>query len=152
MSTSSPSSSTSSNQLYVQHLSEHAQTPTRAHEGDVGYDLYAAHDCTIESKGKALIKTDIAVAIPPGHYGRIAPRSSLAWKKHTDIGAGVIDQGYRGPVCVAIFNHGQESVDVRKGDRVAQLILERCSTPAVTVVDELPSTDRGEGGFGSTGV
>jgi dUTP pyrophosphatase len=99
-----------------------------------------------------LCGTDIAVAIPEGHYGRVAPRSGLALKNFIDVGAGVIDADYRGPIGVLIFNFGDVSFKIGRGDRIAQLILERISTPYVEVVQELPETERGSGGFGSTGV
>ena len=85
-------------------------------------------------------------------YGRIAPRSGLAWKKHVDIGAGVIDADSRGNVGVVMFNHAEEDLVVNRGDRVAQLVLERICIADVLEVDELDETERGEGGFGSTGV
>ena len=81
-----------------------------------------------------------------------APRSGLAWKKHIDVGAGVIDADYRGCVGVVLFNHSAEDLEVKRGDRVAQLILERIETPPVEEVTELDDTERGAGGFGSTGV
>eukprot|EP01048_Picozoa_sp_COSAG05_P005591 COSAG05_NODE_336_length_11205_cov_4.160544_1_plen_127_part_00 len=81
-----------------------------------------------------------------------APRSGLAWKSHIDIGAGVIDADYRGNVGVILFNHGDDEFKVTKGDRVAQLILEKIITPPVVEVDDLDATVRGEGGYGSTGV
>jgi dUTP pyrophosphatase len=90
--------------------------------------------------------------IPHGHYGRVAPRSGLAWKKSIDVGAGVIDEDYRGNVGVILFNFGDEDFVIKQGDRVAQLILEKISTPEVEEVDELPETSRGDGGFGSTGI
>eukprot|EP00339_Tiarina_fusa_P004578 CAMPEP_0117047582 /NCGR_PEP_ID=MMETSP0472-20121206/32881_1 /TAXON_ID=693140 ORGANISM="Tiarina fusus, Strain LIS" /NCGR_SAMPLE_ID=MMETSP0472 /ASSEMBLY_ACC=CAM_ASM_000603 /LENGTH=111 /DNA_ID=CAMNT_0004760333 /DNA_START=40 /DNA_END=372 /DNA_ORIENTATION=- len=108
-------------------------------------------DTTIPPKGKALVKTDIAIAIPSGHYGRIAPRSSLAWKHSIDVGAGVIDSDYRGNIGVILFNLGDEPFTVKTHDRIAQLIIEKISTPAVVQVDELDDTERGEGGYGSTG-
>ncbi len=85
-------------------------------------------------------------------YGRVAPRSGLAWKKHIDIGAGVIDADYTGDVGVVLFNHAKEDFEVKKGDRVAQLILERYETAIVEEVEDLEETARGAGGFGSTGV
>lgn len=80
-----------------------------------------------------------------------APRSGLALKNFIDVGAGVIDSDYRGPLGVLLFNFSDEPFQVRIGDRIAQLIIERISTPEVAIVDELPTTDRGAGGFGSTG-
>lgn len=137
--------------LKVKKLSEHAQLPVRSSTGAAGYDLFAAHSCVVPSKGKELVKTDIAVRVFDGHYGRIAPRSSLAWKNFIDVGAGVIDEDYRGPVGVLLFNHSDEDFQVTRGDRVAQLIIERISTPEVVEVSDLDDTERGQGGFGSTG-
>ena len=94
--------------LRVKKLSEHATIPVRASARAAGYDLFAAYDTSIDAHGKALVKTDISLAIPNGHYGRIAPRSSLAWKNHIDVGAGVIDEDYRGPLGVVLFNHANE--------------------------------------------
>jgi len=81
-----------------------------------------------------------------------APRSGLAWKNHIDVGAGVVDADYRGNVGVILFNHGEADFTVKQGDRVAQLILEKVEIARVVEASELPDTQRGEGGFGSTGV
>ena len=91
------------------------------------------------------------MAIPEGTYGRVAPRSGLAAKHHLDVGAGVIDADYRGPVGVVMFNLGQTDYPVKKGDRIAQLILEKILMAEIEEVDDLDDTERGEGGFGSTG-
>ena len=105
----------------------------------------------IPPHGKALIPLNIAVSIPQGYYGRIAPRSSLAMK-HIDVGAGVADSDYRGALGVVLYNLSPDNpFVVRTGDRIAQLILQKISVPSVREVDELDSTDRGSGGFGSTG-
>ena len=96
--------------------------------------------------------TDLAVALPPGVYGRVPPRSGLAAKAGLDVGAGVIDEDYRGPVGVILFNHSDADFAYARGDRVAQLILERIAHAEVALVDELDGTARGAGGFGSTGV
>jgi len=95
--------------LKVKKLSENAKLPVRGSKYAAGYDLFAAYEYTIPGEGKELVKTDIAIAIPEGHYGRVAPRSSLAWKNHIDVGAGVIDEDYRGPLGVILFNHSKES-------------------------------------------
>lgn len=84
--------------------------------------------------------------------GYVAPRSGLAWKHSIDVGAGVIDADYRGPVGVILFNHSDADFEVKVGDRIAQLIIEQIITPNVIEVDDLDSTERGAGGFGSTGV
>lgn len=136
----------------------HGRTPTRGSDGAAGYDLYAAHDTVVPARGKGLVKTDLAFELPNGVYGRIAPRSGLAWKKHIDVGAGVVDPDYRGNVGVVLFNHGQEDLYVRRGDRVAQLVLERFMVAAsVRTYDRPPPAApsgpaaRGADGFGSTG-
>ena len=98
------------------------------------------------------MSTDISIATPAGTYGRIAPRSGLAAKNFIDTGAGVIDADYRGEVKVLLFNHSEVDFEVKVGDRVAQLVLERIYTPEVVVVEELEESVRGAGGFGSTGV
>ena len=85
-----------------------------------GWDLYASEETTVPARGKAIIKTDIAVAIPENHYGRIAPRSGMSWKNCTDIGAGVIDADYRGEIGVVTFNHSDVDLFIKEKDRVAQ--------------------------------
>ena len=137
--------------LKVRRLSPHATLPERASAGAAGYDLYSAEDSTIPSGCRKIVKTDISVAIPPRHYGRIAPRSGLALKYGIDIGAGVIDSDYRGPVGIVMINNGIEPFEVKTGARVAQLLLERVSVPDVLEVEALEETERGVKGFGSTG-
>lgn len=117
----------------------------------ISYD-YSAYDTVVPARGKALVKTDIQIEVPYGTYGRVAPRSGLAWKNFIDVGAGVIDQDYRGNVGVILFNHSDVDFDVKKGDRIAQLICERIVYPKVVEADTLTETARGEGGFGSTGT
>ncbi|XP_063685618.1 uncharacterized protein LOC134819551 [Bolinopsis microptera] len=138
-------------ELRVKRRVPEAQLPTRTSEGAAGYDLYSCQDCLIPAQGKAIVKTGISVALPDGCYGRIAPRSGLAARHHIDIGAGVVDKDYRGEVGVVMFNLAQTDYQVTRGDRIAQLVLERILTPPVLEVEDLDSTERGEGGFGSTG-
>lgn len=132
-------------------LHEHAKPPLRATPGAAGYDLVAAEPATIAAGGRGLIRTGLQLAIPTGHYGRVAPRSGLAVRHCVDVAAGVVDSDYRGEVGVVLVNHGAAEFCVRAGDRVAQLVLERVSTPEVEVVAGLDDTERGEGAFGSTG-
>lgn len=99
-----------------------------------------------------MIKTDLQVAIPTGCYGRVAPRSGLAWKHSIDVGAGVIDEDYRGPLNVILFNFGDQDFEIRRGDRVAQLICEKIEQTDLEDVNDLDNTERGANGFGSTGV
>ncbi|XP_011783960.1 PREDICTED: deoxyuridine 5'-triphosphate nucleotidohydrolase, mitochondrial isoform X2 [Colobus angolensis palliatus] len=138
-------------QLRFARLSEHATAPTRGSPRAAGYDLYSAYDYTIPAMEKALVKTDIQIALPSGCYGRVAPRSGLAAKHFIDVGAGVIDEDYRGNVGVVLFNFGKEKFEVKKGDRIAQLICERIFHPEIEEVQALDDTERGSGGFGSTG-
>ncbi|ORY81665.1 dUTP diphosphatase [Neocallimastix californiae] len=114
-------------------------------------DLRSAYDEVIPPNSRKLVKTDIAIKIPRDCYGRIAPRSGLAFKHFIDLGGGVVDSDYRGNVGVIMFNFGEKEFVVKKGDRIAQLILERIYIPEVVEVDELDETTRGAGGFGSTG-
>lgn len=116
------------------------------------YSQRSAYDYVVPAGGKELVKTDLSIAIPKGTYARVAPRSGLAWKKFIDVGAGVVDYDYRGNVGVILFNHGKEDFEVKVGDRVAQLILEQIMTPEVVECEDLDETERGAGGFGSTGV
>ncbi|XP_063931539.1 uncharacterized protein LOC135143578 isoform X2 [Zophobas morio] len=127
-------SSLSDIKLKVQRLSAQATLPVRATEFSAGYDLFSSSDIVVPAKGKELIKTDIAIAIPPNCYGRIAPRSGLAWKLSVDVGGGVVDADYRGPLGVILFNHGEKDFSIKRGDRVAQLILEKIITPTVEEV------------------
>lgn len=102
----------------------------------------------IPKKGKGLVDTDISIAVSEGCYGRIAPRSGLAVKHFIDTGAGVIDSDYRGQVKVLLFNHSEVDFEIKEGDRIAQLVIERIYTPEIMVVEELEESVRGAGGFG----
>ena len=124
----------------------------RGTDGAAGYDLAAAQAAVVPAHGKCLVKTGLVMALPHGCYGRIAPRSGLALKKFIDVGAGVIDADYRGEVGVVLFNFGEEDFVINMGDRIAQLIFEKIKTPIVKEMNELEGTDRGVGGYGSTGT
>src|SRR6185312_986682 len=138
--------------LKVKRLHPDAILPVRGSKGAAGYDLFSASEETIIcAHGKATIDTNLSIKVPSGYYGRIAPRSGLAQKNFIDVGAGVIDEDYRGAVKVLLFNFSVEEFCVKKGDKIAQLILEKIATPEVLEVDELDQTERGDKGFGSTG-
>ncbi|KAF8866519.1 putative Deoxyuridine 5'-triphosphate nucleotidohydrolase [Acephala macrosclerotiorum] len=153
MATETPAVTTVSSQppLLIKKLSDKARLPTRGSAFAAGYDIYASKDTVVPARGKVLVDTDLSIAVPDGTYGRIAPRSGLASKHMIDTGAGVIDADYRGQVKVLLFNHGEKDFEVKEGDRVAQLVLERIYTPEVMEVQELEESVRGAGGFGSTG-
>ena len=137
--------------LGVKKLGYDSTLPTRGSDGAVGYDLYSNCDGVIAKGERGVVSTGIAISLPPGVYGRVAPRSGLAMKNGIQIGAGVIDPDYTGEISVIIFNMGDNDFEVKKGARIAQLILERCETPPVEEIGLLQETLRGEGGFGSTG-
>src|SRR6185369_5643342 len=107
---------------------------------------------TIPAQTQALIPTDLAIQVPKGTYGRIAPRSGLAKNKFIGIGAGVIDPDYNGPVGIVAFNHAQQPFEIKEGDRVAQLMLEQYKEPHIIEVKELKETTRGNKGFGHSGI
>ena len=105
--------------------------PSRGTIGAAGYDLAAVEAAVIPAHGKCLVKTGLAMALPPDCYGRIAPRSGLALRKFIDVGAGVIDSDYRGEIGVILLNFGNEDFVVIMGDKIAQLIFERINTPEI---------------------
>ena len=138
--------------LKVKKLTFDAVVPTRGSDGAVGYDLYSSEDAIVPHQaGRALVGTGITVVLPPGVYGRVAPRSGLAVKHCINVGAGVIDPDYTGEIKVVLFNHGMNDFEIKKGDRIAQLVLERCETPPIEEISIVEDTERGSGGFGSTG-
>eukprot|EP00188_Purpureofilum_apyrenoidigerum_P004215 Plantae.Rhodophyta-Purpureofilum_apyrenoidigerum.ctg46445.p1 GENE.Plantae.Rhodophyta-Purpureofilum_apyrenoidigerum.ctg46445~~Plantae.Rhodophyta-Purpureofilum_apyrenoidigerum.ctg46445.p1 ORF type:complete len:183 (+),score=24.70 Plantae.Rhodophyta-Purpureofilum_apyrenoidigerum.ctg46445:31-549(+) len=138
--------------LRVKRLSESALLPRRATEESAGYDLFSAEDAEVQPGHRKLVATGIALCIPAGCYGRVAPRSGLAVRHGIHVGAGVIDADYRGSVGILLFNFGQKVFCVRTGDRIAQLIIEKIALPEVIETDDLESSVRGDGGFGSTGL
>jgi len=138
--------------LQVKRTHADAITPFRASDFAAGYDISSCENASVPARGQAIIDTGFIFVIPKGHYGRLAPRSGLASRYSIDVGAGVIDADYRGTVKVLLFNHSDNVFNINKGDRIAQLILERISLPEVFEVDEIDDTVRGENGFGSTGI
>jgi dUTP pyrophosphatase len=137
--------------LLVKKNFEDSKIPCRADNGSVGYDLYSYESVTLPSGKRIIIDTGISFTVPDGTYGRIAPRSGLALKNGIDVMAGVIDPSYTGPVKVILFNTDSSDFKIEKGDKIAQLILEKVSTPEIKIVDKLEKTTRGTSGFGSTG-
>ena len=140
-------------QINVKKLSENATIPTQGTAFAAGYDLYAAEDSIIVCGSRKLVKTNVSMEITPGYYGRIAPRSGLAYKNGIDVLAGVIDSDYRGDIGVILYNT-DKNIDfvVKKGDRIAQIIFEACYSATLNEVKNLDNTLRQSGGFGSTGV
>jgi len=140
-------------QINVNKLSENATIPTQGTSFAAGYDLYAAEDAVVVCGTRKLIKTNISMEITPGYYGRIAPRSGLAYKNGIDVLAGVIDSDYRGDIGVILYNTDANiDFNVKKGDRIAQIIFEACYIATLNNVENLDNTLRQAGGFGSTGA
>lgn len=135
-------------------LSDAARAPSRAHDGDAGYDLFAAEPAMLGPGERASVGTGIAIAIPDGHAGLVVPRSGLAARHGIALpnAPGLIDSGYRGEVRVLLLNTDRaEPFEVAPGDRIAQLVVARVESPEVREVASLEETARGVGGFGSTG-
>ena len=131
-----------------------AVLPAYAHEGDAGMDVRSVEDLVIPPGARALVHTGLVMQLPPSTEAQVRPRSGLALKHGVTVlnTPGTIDEGYRGEVGVILANFGSADVAVKKGDRVAQLVIAPVTRPNVVEVDEVASTDRGGGGFGSTGV
>jgi len=138
--------------LKVKRLTDTAKLPTRAHAGDAGLDLYADEAWLLSATSRALINTNISIAIPDGYVGLIWPRSGLAAKHGISVDAGVIDAGYRGPVKVLVTNSGNQDYAGHVGDKIAQLLIQPVSLMEPVDVDCLDETDRSAGGFGSSGL
>lgn len=137
--------------LEFKRVDERATLPSRGSELSAGLDLYSIEDITIGPKQRTLAKTGLAVAIPPGHYGRIAPRSGLAMKHGLDVLSGVIDSDYRGEIGCLLYNTGDEPIHLPAQTKMCQLIIEKIELPTAVWSNELDDTTRGSGGFGSTG-
>ncbi|HEV7892081.1 MAG TPA: dUTP diphosphatase [Pyrinomonadaceae bacterium] len=137
--------------LLFKRLHPDARLPSRGSAGAAGLDLCAVERVTIEVGGRAAVRTGLAVAIPVGFYGRVAPRSGLAVRHGIDVLAGVIDADYRGEILCALVNHGSEPFEIEPGARVAQLVVEAIASPEPAWAEDLEETERGAGGFGSTG-
>lgn len=132
-------------------ISEGAKAPSRATHGAAGFDLYAVERIDIRPGAQATIDTGVAMAIPDGWCGKIMPRSGLATKYKINVHAGLIDSDYRGSVKVCLINHGHKLIEIRPGERIAQIVFIQHLKDAI-VVQSLDGTTRGSGGFGSTGL
>jgi dUTP pyrophosphatase len=141
-------------ELPLKRLDPSIALPSYAREDDAGLDLRAVHDAALEPGGRALVGTGVAVAIPVGFAGFVLPRSGLALSQGVTVlnAPGLVDAGYRGELKVLLINHGAAPVAVRRGDRIAQLVIQRVERAQPIEVVELPASERGPGGFGSTGV
>ena len=141
-------------EILVQRLDPDVPLPARAHPGDAGMDLHAAEDVVMKPGERASVGTGIAIAIPEGYAGFVVPRSGLAAKHGIGVvnAPGLIDSGYRGEVRVLLVNLDQsDAFEVRRGERIAQLVIQHVEEATLREVGELPPSARGVGGFGSTG-
>ena len=140
--------------LSIHRLDPELPLPSYAHDSDAGLDLVAAHDHTLAPGERAAVGTGIAVAIEEGYAGFVHPRSGRALRDGLGIAnsPGVIDSGYRGEVKVIVVNlDPQEKIEIHRGDKIAQLVIQPVVRAALREVDALPPSERGTGGFGSTG-
>jgi dUTP pyrophosphatase len=141
-------------EVLVTRLDPGIPLPSYAQPGDAGADLRSAVDITLAPGERAMVPTGIAIALPDGHAAFVHPRSGLAIKHGLSMvnTPGTIDAGYRGEISVLLINHDpSEPIDIRRGDRIAQLIIQRVEQVAFIEAGELPDSSRGSGGFGSTG-
>jgi len=140
--------------LKVRRLDARARLPTRAYPGDAGLDLHALQDGALDPGERASVRTGIAVEIPDGEAGLVLPRSGLAARHGIALvnAPGLIDSGYRGEIVVLLLNTDPSvRFEMAGGDRIAQLVLVKVQTPEVVEVEELEVSERGAGGFGSSG-
>lgn len=128
--------------------------PSYAHPGDAGMDLCSVEELVIPSGGRAMVRTGLSMMLPSGYEAQVRPRSGLALKRGVTVlnSPGTIDEGYRGEICVILANFGEEPFAIGTGDRIAQMVIAPCTRAEILEVDALDDTERGVGGFGSTGV
>ena len=140
--------------LKVVKINKDAILPNYAHPGDAGLDIYSVEEKTLNPGERALIKTGIKIELPKNTEAQMRPRSGLALKHGISLvnSPGTIDEGYRGEIGVIVINHGQEAFTVEKGMKICQMVVKPVWTVNVEEVSELDDTERGTGGFGSTGV
>jgi dUTP pyrophosphatase len=141
--------------IAVKRLDPSVPLPRYAREGDAGLDLHAAARVAIAPGARAIVPTGIAIAIPAGFAGFVLPRSGLALRHGLTVlnAPGLIDAGYRGEIQVLLINHDPTTpATLERGERIAQLVIQPVTTAQLVEVDELPSSERGTGGFGSTGT
>jgi dUTP pyrophosphatase len=128
--------------------------PTIGNPGDAGYDLRSASDATVAARSRTTVNTGVSIALPQGYVALVHPRSGLAAKHGITVlnAPGTVDAGYRGEMLITLINHSDEDFHISRGDRVAQVLFQKFETPTFVQVSELPGSQRGTSGFGSTGV
>ena len=141
--------------IKIKLLDKSLPLPKYSHKGDAGLDLFSAVDCIIKPYERKLVPTGIKVAIPLGYAGFVQPRSGLAIKHGIALvnSPGLIDSGYRGEICIIMVNLDKNNeFNIRKGDKICQLVIQKVEEAELIEVDDIGGSDRGEGGFGSTGL
>lgn len=140
--------------LMFKRIHPDAVLPAYAHPSDAGMDIRSVADLTIPARGRALVPTGLVVLLPPLYEAQVRPRSGLALKHGVTVlnTPGTIDSGYRGEIGVILFNSSDTDFPVRKGDRIAQLVIAPVTQPTIEEAESIDETDRGNGGFGSTGA
>lgn len=141
-------------EVLITRLDKDLPLPAYEHPGDAGLDLRARTDVSLAPGARALVPTGVAIALPPGCVALVCPRSGLALRHGVGLvnAPGVIDAGYRGEIAVVLVNHDlHDAVHLRRGDRIAQLLVQRVESARLVEVSDLPGSHRGTGGFGSTG-
>jgi|SRR3989344_3437408 len=140
--------------IKIKKLHSEAITPKYAHQGDAGMDIYSVEELIIPSKERGLVKTGLSFEIPEGYEIQVRPKSGLALNHGLTIlnTPGTIDSGYRGEICVIIFNSSAKDYQVKKSEKIAQIVLKKVESMDIEEVNELSDSSRGQGGFGSTGI
>lgn len=139
-------------QIKIKKLNPDAILPSYAHPGDAGLDMFSCEDCEIEPGKRKLVSTGLAIELPQGFVSLIWDKSGIASKFGIKTMAGVIEHTYRGEYKILLYNTSEEIFKIEKGQKIAQLLVQPIATAEVIEVDELSDTQRGEGGFGSTGL
>lgn len=140
------------NTVKVVLLDANAKVPTKANFNDAGFDLYSTVDTIIPPKQRKTVRTGISVEMPEHFAGLIWPRSGLSVKQGIDVLAGVVDSGYRGEIMVCLYNTSDDNVTIQTGDRIAQIIFQEVPRVIMEVHESLGSSQRGDKGFGSSGI
>ena len=129
-------------------------TPTMGNPGDAGYDLRSAENAVVPARSRHTVNTGVSIALPAGYVALVHPRSGLAAKHGITVlnAPGTVDAGYRGQMLITLVNHSDEDFEVTRGDRIAQMLFQKFESARFVHVTELPGSQRGSAGFGSTGV
>ncbi len=138
--------------LQIQKLDPEAKIPTSPYKGDAGMDIFSVEELDLVPGENRAVKTGLRLAIPEGYAGFVWDKSGLALKNQLKTMAGVIDSNYRGEFMIVLFNLGKESYHIQKGSKIAQLIVAPIATPEIEEAEIADETERGEGGFGSSGI